>query len=608
MALDAKLVFIRPADGNGRLVFGDDSEVSVPNAEISVDGDFDDDLDATIKLLWDANVSRGEQVRLRQHWQDGIPVAGVVSVRWQDSEPTPIRAGMAWQDGQRTGGRAQAHWQQSEPYAARAATRWQDATSQRHSAQARWQEAERRRALVAAAWQDGAALRHAVNAKYQEAIRLRRTVLARWQDATPVRHNVSHRNRDGVPIRITLETHWQDAMRPPAGESSIHPPVEPVEPPCFDPATLGRLEFVDPWVFGVGKLVFVCVRGGVDPEPGALVVIPVRGTYMVHNSVTLVRMPAGTEFEASSFTLDTDYESWTFGWSASLHSSARAHLLRSAPGERVEVQTLINGQALRLVIDSVGRDRSFPANRISVRGRGRSAELDEVALNFTNPADRTAQQLMADVLTVNGVPFGWTIDWQIQDWFVPAGAWIHQGSYISALQDIAGAAGAYLQPHLTDKVIRVLPRYAQAPWDWATLLTPDIELPVEATSLENTEEVIKPAYNRVFVGGVNMGVFGPVDRDGAAGDILAPQVTHALITAAEVHRQRGLAELSDTGLQEHLTLKTLVLPEAGIIMPGKVLRYVSEDGSRLGLVRKMNLSMTQWPVMHQTLGVETHVE
>jgi hypothetical protein len=329
---------------------------------------------------------------------------------------------------------------------------------------------------------------------------------------------------------------------------------------------------------------------------------------VVQNSVTLYRLPAGTEFKAESFTLDIYKDSWTFGWSASLHSSARAHLARSTPDERVEVECVVNGVSYRLAIDGMGRDRSFPESRIAVRGRGRAAELDDVDLSFGSTAPRTAQQLMGDVLTVNGVSLGWTLDWQITDWLVPTGAFLFNGSYIGALRHIAEAAGAYIQPHPTDKVLRVLPLYPHAPWDWATLLTPDIELPADVAKVVNLEEKMRPQYNRVYVGGVNKGVFGPVTRGGTAGDRIAPQVIHPLLTAAEAHIQRGRAVLADTGLQEPFSVQTMVLPETGIILPGKALRFVDEDGPHLGIVRNTSVQMQEWPELYQTLGVETHAE
>jgi hypothetical protein len=226
-------------------------------------------------------------------------------------------------------------------------------------------------------------------------------------------------------------------------------------------------------------------------------------------------------------------------------------------------------------------------------------------MQFGNPsAARTAQQLMADVLTINGVGIGWTVDWGLQDWLVPAGAWALQGSYIDAINDIAGAAGGYVQPHPTDAVLRILPSYPAAPWAWDAI-APDFEIPADAAEVEGSEYIDQPAYNRVFVGGVGAGVFGPFKRAGTAGDALAPQVTHSLITDAVAHRQRGLAELSNTGRQEHITLNMQVLPETGIVVPGQFVRYLG-DKTVMGIVRSTSIDWSL-PKLRQTIKLETHV-
>ena len=482
-------------------------------------------------------------------------------------------------------------------------------------------------------WGKGASVQHTGRSRWAV------SALRDREAATPWGKYASHLARAGrvgwivsLPLDVGAATPWgQYLQRLALGVSPTWPTAHPADPGIAAPwgRYLGRMaRALDAqWVLAAtadaprlmpwGRYtrntdqswVVVVPPGDPDEPLPALIVIPVRSLYVAQNNVSLHRMPSGAEFVASRFSLQLDADSFTFGWSASLHSSARQHLTRSTPGERVEVECAVNGVLLRLVIESIGRDRQFPDHRITVQGRGRSAELADPSLTFTNPADRTAQQLMLDVLTVNGASLGWTLDWQISDWFVPADRWVFQGSYMGALQDIASAAGAYIQPHRTDKVIRVLPRYALAPWDWATLMTPDIELPVEATSLEGVEEVIRPDWNRVFVGGVHQpGYFGPVTRAGTAGDKVAQPIIHPLITAPEAHIQRGRAELSDTGVQELLSLRTMVLPEAGIILPGKSIRYVDETGARLGIVRGTNVSMDRWPVLHQTLEVETHVQ
>lgn len=605
MAVDGKLIFFRPHDGTGRLVFGDDSEVVIQPVEIGVDAQFEGDMACTVQLLWDANVSRGEAVELRSHWQAAAPASARAAAHWQPAQAITARTSSRWQSGAAVSGQTETRWQDSQPHNARAGLRWQDAAAERHTLLAAWQEAERLRGTTGLHWQDGLAQRETLLARYQEAIRLRSVALSTWQDATPSRTLVRHRGRDGLPVHLGLALHWQDARRPPPGLSVVTPVTPPAEEPCYDPLTLGRLEFTEA-LAPDGRLVFVCKTPDLPP---AAVVIPIRSVYVAQNNVSLHRVPSGDEFVASRFNLQIDADSFTFSWSASLHISARAHLSRSAPGERIDVECAVNGVLLRLVVEKIGRDRSFPEHRIAVSGRGRAAELADTDLTFTNPADRTAQQLMADVLTVNGVSLGWALDWQITDWFVPADRWVFRGSYIGALQDIASAAGAYIQPHLTAKTLRVLPRYPHAPWDWATLLPVDVELPVEATTVVGFEEVIRPDHNRVFVGGVQApGIFGPVTRAGTAGDKVALPIIHPLITASEAHIQRGRAELSNTGVQEMVSVRTLVLPETGIILPGKALRFVDEDGPRLGLVRSTNVSMDTWPVMHQTVEVETHVQ
>ena len=94
-----------------------------------------------------------------------------------------------------------------------------------------------------------------------------------------------------------------------------------------------------------------------------------------------------------------------------------------------------------------------------------------------------------------------------------------------------------MQPHPTAKTLRILPRYPAMPWALATAL-PDVEIAGDAAQVVAREQVQRPAYDRVFVGGVSMGVFGPVTRAGTAGNVLAQQVVHPLITAPAAQRQR----------------------------------------------------------------------
>ncbi|WP_304351536.1 hypothetical protein [Comamonas testosteroni] len=103
---------------------------------------------------------------------------------------------------------------------------------------------------------------------------------------------------------------------------------------------------------------------------------------------------------------------------------------------------------------------------------------------------------------------------------------------------------------------------------------------------------------------MSAGVFGPITRAGTAGDLIAPQVTHALITDSTVHRQRGLAELADTGRQALVSLSMQVLPETGVILPGQFVRYRGNEVVQ-GIVRSTSVNWAA-PKLRQTLEVETH--
>lgn len=347
--------------------------------------------------------------------------------------------------------------------------------------------------------------------------------------------------------------------------------------------------------------------GGIGPDEPA-VIVPIRKFYMTINSLSLRRVDGDVPIPADGFAMSLDTDSWTWSWSASLPADALHLVQPDSSGVPVEVEALVNGVPYRLCAEGISSQREFPKARIRVQWRGTAAVLDSPyapVLNHGNAAPRTAQQLMGDVLTLNGVGIGWAVDWALTDWLVPANVWAHQGAYIGAILDIAQAAGGYVQPHNTAQTLRILPRYPAAPWNWAAT-TPDFELPAAVTEVEGIDWVRKPAYSRVFVSGVGEGRLGEVTRAGTAGNVPAPMVTHPLITHADAARQRGLAILSDSGHQARVTLKLPVLVETGLIKPGQFVRYVDGPTSRLGLVRSTSLEW-QFPTMRQSISLETHI-
>lgn len=599
------LLFESPATGNADLVFGGSDPVGPTLVEIAITGSFEP-LTVSASAEYRSNTQRPTVGTTSARYQVATGAQAGATHRQQDTSAGPAGWATFWQ---RATGLAPGIEHRTPPTlkADRVSSlaRHQDATPAGTGASFAHQVADRSvRKLLASAFENAASVSDDTLFKHQDGDRTKRVSrLSTWKRP---RHIAPHRWSGFQPAAAFLfgvGGRYQEGVPPPPGVSTL-PPEPPGPTPCYTPNP--HLLFSFPPFVG-GNLIFQCGDYTPGPQPGETIVVPVRRFYMVINSVSLVRLPSGVELPAYAFSMTLDADSWTWSWSATLDKSAAPHVVREPGGAPVELQALVNGQPYRFVIDRAGRSKQFPGERVTVSGRGLAAELDAPwapVMTFGNQAEMTAQQLMSDVLTANGVSIGWSLDWRIQDWLVPAGAWQMQGVYIGAVNDIAGAVGAYVQPHPTDRVLRVLPRYPAAPWDWGDL-TPDLQLPAAAVRVEDTEWVKKSAYDGVFVGGVSAGVFGPVIRAGTSGSLLAPQVTHALITDPVAHLQRGLAVLSDTGDQANVQLTLQVLPETGIIMPGTLLEYVSDDGPAVGIVRSTSLSWSR-PRLRQAIGVETH--
>lgn len=397
---------------------------------------------------------------------------------------------------------------------------------------------------------------------------------------------------------------WGDGRVPGPGISPPPGIVIPSQPPCYQPIAGQAILIFRGEQPASLDLRFACPNAGGQP---ALIVVPVRRVYMQTNTVTLVLADTGQPIPARNLRLSIDADSWCWGWSASVPATYLT-TLQAAIGDLVELIATVNGTPFRLAVERLQRDRRFGDASLAISGRGRAAFLADPYADVVsryNTGDMTAQQLMADALTVNGVSNGWSLDWRITDWLVPAGIWSHTGSAMEACLTIADAAGAYIQAHRTDQTLIVLPRYPVAPWNWPGL-TPDIDLPEDVCTTEAVEWLDKPQYNTVFVSGQQGGILAHVTRGGTAGDKAAPMITDALITHPDAGQQRGTRILSDTGRQKLITLNLPVLNATGVIEPGKLVRYTENGTQHLGLTRSVDVNF-DFPTVHQTIQVETHV-
>lgn len=435
---------------------------------------------------------------------------------------------------------------------------------------------------------------------HQERFRDRRPRIEhRHQTGQPLRRTVQSSHQIALPFHLGRAVRHQEAMRPPAG--MYVPPIPPGPEPCYDPDPNLVFNLLGP---ATSHLLFICDN---HVEPPGPVVVPIKKVYIVLNDVYLKRVDGNLMLPATSLSLSADADSWTWAFSASLPISQLDNIVPVA-GENVLLEASINGSVYRLLAESISRERQFGSNSIRVSGRGISSVLAAPyapVMSFDNTAGaRTAQQLMGDVLSINGIPLGWDLDWNLTDWLVPAGAFSAQGSHMDAVNQIAAAAGGYVQSHPTLQELLILPRYPDAPWAWASV-TPDFEIPSAVMTREGIEWRDKALYNRVWVSGEAQGVLGRVTRAGTDGGLEAPGVVDPLITHVDAARQRGLSILSDTGRQAQVSLSMPVLAETGVIPPGKYVEYTDGSVLRVGLTRAVTVDVSR-PTVRQTLTLETH--
>lgn len=431
---------------------------------------------------------------------------------------------------------------------------------------------------------------------------LRPQIVVPWGTGMRLGPFLDSRFQIGRPVLRVLRLPWQAAWLPRHGSSPDPPdpsgPGAGYVPPIGDQVHLlfdESLPVTTHLLFG-GPHIY---------RPRARVIIPLQRSYLVVNEVTLIRTANHLALPALSLSLEIDVDTWVWGWQASLPASSLDDVLPAAPGAPVELEARVNGVNFLLLAEKVTRERSFASGRITVSGRGIAAELGDpyaAAVSRTNTTDKLAQQLANAALTVNGVGIGWTVDWQLTDWLVPAGVWSHTGSPIEAVTRIAEAAGGYVQAAAADRTLIVRHRYPIVPWDWP-LQTPDFSLPAAVTLRESVEWIERPAYNAVYVSGEGAGVLARVRRSGTAGDFLAPMVTDPLNTASQAASQRGRAILADTGPQIRLTLETPILPEVGIYPVGSMVQFTDHGASKMGLVRALSLQAA-FPRVRQILEIE----
>ena len=324
----------------------------------------------------------------------------------------------------------------------------------------------------------------------------------------------------------------------------------------------------------------------------------IRSYYFIMNTVTLNRVSDNAVIPLNSINIKTDLDSWCWSFQATLRRRDDLNLIVPS-GTPVEVEAIINGYTWRFVVEDYGESIAFGKRSYTISGRSLSASL---ASPYTRPksyiqdALKNAVQLAEEAIGASG----FTVDWQLTDWQVPANVYsVQNKTPMQELITIANAAGGIVQSATATTTVRLLPKYKSLPWDWGGVV---VDAAIPTFESRSTRFEAKPQYNGVYVSGQDQGVTCFVKRSGSDGSEQPQSVVDPLITEGLAGLQRGSTILADSGKRSIENISVPFLNNPGLLTPGMIVEVIDSYVTWRGQVLSVTLD-AQRPKVTQSLSI-----
>lgn len=329
-------------------------------------------------------------------------------------------------------------------------------------------------------------------------------------------------------------------------------------------------------------------------------IIPIRRVYLVSNSASLVRLSDGLNIPVTGISIDYDDDSWAWQFSASVPRIAMAEALYDE-----EVLIELNGYQWIMSVDGWSDSLSFNGQNATITGRSRTKELSSSILlpsSYTETQVRTIIQLAEQELIT-----GWTLNWQAADWLVPGRVWSYSNKTpIELIQTLAQAAGAFIYPDPSQRLLSVLPRYKAKPWELSQ--TPaDIVIPANIMVNRGRKFELGTNANAIWLSGQNGGITTRVKRTGTAADRLLPTEVVDLITHIDGATAYGIERLANSLTRSIDTIELPISSDTGLILPGNIIEVPDGKAYPRGLRASATLSDRKM-VIRQSIEIERLIE
>lgn len=342
-----------------------------------------------------------------------------------------------------------------------------------------------------------------------------------------------------------------------------------------------------------------------------------KGVIFVTNSVSLTRSDDGREIKLLGFTVNIDKNSYLWSFSATVPSYELSKV-NIAYEQQIEVEFVCNGKLWRFIIDSCDDSAVFGESSLSIKGKSRSLLLANpyaAQRGFKYTSNMSARQIAEDELNRFGIASGFTLDWQlagVNGWNVPANTYSYSNKTpINSLQWIAEAAGGFVNTHMSEDIIQIMPSYPVPSWEWKDQ-APSISIPISMITSRSRGRINKPAYNGVTIYGDNdNGIGALIKRRGTAGGYQPSMITSDLMTDQDAAISRGKAILSDTGDIGNIGITIPLHDDIGVLLPS-VLLGVDDGEQWIGMVNGTSisgrLSNNRTLQIDQDIDIERHFD
>ncbi|MCS4534234.1 hypothetical protein [Neisseria montereyensis] len=342
---------------------------------------------------------------------------------------------------------------------------------------------------------------------------------------------------------------------------------------------------------------------------------PLTRAYMIVNTVSS-SFDNNTPLEllSASFTTDMGGYCWQGTVTVPPDDFAKLNMDGRAKGNEAVITVNINGGLFVILAEEYRDNRAFGQKSYTVSGRSVTARLGEsyaVQVGGVFDAPIYARQIADTQLKNTGVRL---TDWQAADWLIPADVYASTDKTpMMVLQELAQAAGAFVESRPGTPEINIKPRWKKSAWEVAEA-SPDVAVPASVILNISGNRNVKPLAGGVFVYADHAkGKGADVYRRTGNREPRAAAVTGPLYTDMPVLQAAGVAALSDTGTHKTETVTLPVSDKYALPLAqlGQIWQIQEPTGAWQGVVTGVTMAVdieNDAPRVLQTVVINRYLD